>query len=387
MTKLFEKDTETDLLMIPGPVRIHPRIQRAMDYSIIGHRTKLFETLFENTTKMFKQYLKTNYDLYILTGSGTSALEAGIANFIDAEKPFSTKILCFVNGKFSERNFDIATKFGANAIRIDIPYGKPVTPAIVDSKLKEHPDTFLITICHNETSTGVLSPIKDIGAIAKAHGVLLMADGVTSVAGTYVCPEEQNIDILASGCQKSWGLPPGLSMICISPQAWERMPKKTHTLYLDLKEYKNDSMPFTPAISLIYGLHESLTMLTEETEPKRSARHAWNAELVRTGAKALGLKLFAETGYESPVVTSINIPEGIKDSDVRKAMDAYGVQIAGGQSEMKGKIWRIATMNWVREKDVLTTFAILEVVLASQGFKFELGASTKAIQEKIMKKK
>ena len=146
-------------------------------------------------------------------------------------------------------------------------------------------------------------------------------------------------------------------------------------------------MPFTPAISLIYGHHESLTMLTEETEPKRSARHARNAELVRTGAKALGLKLFAETGYESPVVTSINIPEGIKDSDVRKAMDAYGVQIAGGQSVMKGKIWRIATMNWVREKDVLTTIAILEVVLASQGFKFELGASTKAIQEKIMKKK
>ncbi|HKZ40212.1 MAG TPA: alanine--glyoxylate aminotransferase family protein, partial [Candidatus Hodarchaeales archaeon] len=316
MTKLFDKDTETDLLMIPGPVRVHPRIQRAMNYSIVGHRTKPFIDLFNKTVEMFKEYLHTKYDLYIITGSGSAALEAGITNWINREA--STKILCFNNGKFSERNYDIAKNFGANAIKVDIKLGEPVTPEIVEEWLKRHPDTRMVTVCHSETSTGVLSPIKEIGTVVKRYGALLMADGVTSVAGTYVCPEEQNIDILCSGCQKSWGLPPGLSIICVSPRAWEMLPKLSPTSYFNLREFKAEGgMPWTPAISLVYGLNEALKMMLEETEAKRTARHKWAAELVRTGVKALGLKLFAKEGYESPVVTAIQIPPGVKDDVIR----------------------------------------------------------------------
>lgn len=386
LTKLFEKDTETDLNMLPGPISIHPRVQRAISHSIVGHRTKPFKDFFNQTVNMFKKYLHTKHELFIIAGSGSAALETGIVNWISGDNPSSTKIICFVNGKFSERNYKIAKKFGATTILVEIKNGDPVTSEIVEEQLKANIDVDLITVCHNETSTGVISPIKEIGEVAKKYDALLMIDGVTSVAGLYVCPEEQNIDILCSGSQKSWGLPPGLSMVCVGPRAWDRIPEKTNTLYLDLKAYEKDPNPYTPAISLIYGLHESLSMMLEETEVKRTERHAWNAELVRTGIKALGLKLFAKEGYESPVVTSLVVPEGIKD-DVRRDLNNLGVWIAPGQGEMKGKIFRIATMNMIREKDVLTTFALFEVVLYKNGYKFELGSSVKAIQEKILKRK
>ena len=385
MTKLFEKDIETDLNMLPGPISIHPRVQRAISYSIIGHRTKPFKDFFDKTVNMFKEYLHTKNDLFILAGSGSAALETGIVNWVNGENPSSTKILCFVNGKFSERNYKIAKKLGASTVLVEIKDGDPVTPEIVENHLKANKDTNLVTICHNETSTGVISPIKEIGEVVKKYNALLMIDGVTSVAGAYVCPEEQNIDILCSGSQKSWGLPPGLSMVCISPRAWERIPEKTSSFYFDLRAYKKDPNPYTPAISLIYGLHESLSMMLEETEEKRTKRHSWNADLVRTGVKALGLKLFAKEGYESPVVTSLVVPEGISD-EIRKELNNLGVWIAPGQGEMKGQIFRIATMNMIREKDVLTTFALFEIVLHKNGYKFELGTSVKAIQEKILTK-
>jgi aspartate aminotransferase-like enzyme len=385
LAKLFEKDIETDLNMLPGPISIHPRVKRAMDYSIIGHRTKPFKDFYDRTVDMFKEYLHTKYDLYILAGSGSAALEAGIVNWINGPNPSSTKILCFVNGKFSERNYKIAKKFGATTILVEIENGDPVTPELVEEHLKKNPGTNIATICHNETSTGVISPIKEIGEIVEKYDALLMTDGVTSVAGAYVCPEEQKIDILCSGSQKSWGLPPGLSLVCVSPRAWEKMPEKTNTLYFDLRAYKKNPNPYTPAISLVYGLHESLAIMLEETEAKRTERHAWNAELVRIGVKALGLKLFAQEGYESPVVTSLVVPEGIKD-DIRKDLSELGVWIAPGQGEMKGQIFRIATMHMIREKDVLTTFALFEIVMHKHGYKFELGSSVKAIQEKILKK-
>jgi aspartate aminotransferase-like enzyme len=377
-------DPENDLLMIPGPVRIHPRIARAMQTPIFGHRTNPFRNLYLKTVEMFKSYLKTECDLFLLAGSGTSALETGIANFVAR----GTKVLSFSYGKFSERAGDIAKAFGADVHVVEIEWGQPVTGNDVEKALSDHPDTTLVTVCHNETCTGVLSPIKEIGDVCRKYDVLLAVDGVTSVFGTYVCPEEQNIDILASGSQKSWGLPPGLAMIAVGPRAWERINESRSTYYFDLKKYKKShgsgDTPYTPAITLIYGLYEALTMYLEETEEKRSKRHAWCAELIRTGVSALGLSLLSKEGFHSPVVTAIRLPDNIKPGELRKLTESMGVQISGAQAKLKSNHIRIASMNFVQERDILTTFSVLEVALKKLGYSFELGKSVTAIQEKIL---
>ena len=268
---------ETDLVMLPGPVRIHPRVERAMSQPIIGHRTDSFRKFYLETINMFKNYLNTKNDLYLFAGSGTIALEAAITNFVDQSK--ETKVAAFVNGKFSDRTGKIAKAFGADVILVNIDWGDPITPEIVENTLKQHSGIELVAICHNETSTGVLQPIKEIGDVVHRYGALLVVDGITSVAGLHVCPEEQNIDILAGGSQKSWGLPPGLALIIVSPRAWEKLPAKRHTYYVDLKAYqskhKTGDSPWTPAISLIYGLHESLLLMIEETEKKRTHRQEY----------------------------------------------------------------------------------------------------------------
>lgn len=378
-------DPENDLLMIPGPVRIHPRIQRAMNTPIIGHRTNPFRTLYLKTVDMFKEYLNTKFDLFLLAGSGTAALEAGISNFV---VPNETKVISISYGKFSERAGTIATAFGANVVTIELEWGKTVTAQIVEQALKENPEASLVTVCHNETCTGVISPVKEIGEVCRKYDVLLAVDAVTSVFGTYVCPEAQNIDILSSGSQKSWGLPPGLSMIAVGPRAWEKIPKKSHSYYFDLRAYKkkhsSGDTPYTPAISLIYGLYEALTMMIEETEQKRSNRHAWCAELIRTGATSLGFELLAEKGSYSPVVTAIKLPDTIKPGELRKLTELMGVQISGGQDRLKENYIRIASLNYVSERDILTTFAVLEVCLKKLGYQISLGTSVQAIQEKIL---
>jgi len=376
---------ETDLVMLPGPVRIHPRVERAMSQPIIGHRTDSFRKFYLETVNMFKKYLNTQNDLYLFAGSGTVALEAAVANFVDQSK--ETKVINFVNGKFSDRTGKIAIAYGANVIMVNIEWGDPVTPELVENTLKQHLDVEIVAVCHNETSTGVLQPIKEIGEIVHRYNALLMVDGITSVGGLYVCPEKQNIDILASGSQKSWGLPPGLALIVVSPKAWEKLPAKRHTFYVDLKAYQSKHItgdtPWTPAISLIYGLHESLLLMLEETEKKRTYRQEFCSELIRTGVKALGWKLLAKPGYYSPVVTAIRVPDEVNISKLRNEMKKMGVQIAGTQNQLKEKYIRIASMNMVRDRDVLTTFAVLEVVLAKLGYQFNIGISVKAIQETI----
>ena len=378
-------DPENDLLMIPGPVRIHPRVQRAMNVPIFGHRTSQFRNIYLKTVDMFKSYLKTSYDLFILAGSGTAALEAAIANFI---VPNETVVLSFINGKFSERAGKIAQAFGAKVTNVPVEWGLGVTPDLVEKHLKENPNISMVTVCHNETSTGVISPIKEIGAICRKYDVLLAVDGVTSVFGAYVCPEEQNIDLLASGSQKSWGLPPGLSMIVVGPRAWKKMPAKRYTYYFDLQSYKkkhpSGDTPYTPAITLIYGLFEALTMMIEETEEKRTSRHAWCAELIRTGVQALGWELLSKDGFHSPVVTAVKLPDNIKPSLLRKGTEKFGIQISGAQDKLASNHIRIASMNFVSERDVISTFAIIEVALNKLGIKTELGVSIKAIQEKIV---
>lgn len=370
--------------MLPGPVQVHPRIQQAMLRPIIGHRSQEFKKLYHETVNLLKTYLQTEYDTFLITGSGTAAVEACISNLIDPANP--PLFLALVNGKFGSRMADIAEAFGARVIRAGVNWGKAITTELVEFNLSRYPEISTVLVCHNETSTGVLNPLKKIGDICHKHDKLLVADVVTSFGSVDICPKEMNVDMLAAGSQKCIGIPPGLSFVTISLKAWERMPKTRHSYYLDLEHYKENALkdytPWTPAITLVYGLREALLMALEEGVRTRHRRQATSALLLRIAMQAMGLGILANSDCWSPIVTAVKMPTGIDPEVVIKGMREFGVLVAASHEHLKRSYIRIGTLNNVDFKDVLTTVGILEIILTRNGY-ITNGDGTKAILETL----
>ena len=367
------------LIMLPGPVAIHPRIYSAMSRPIIGHRTQEFVSILNDTIEKLKQLLKTKYFVAILTGSSTSAMDAAICNCVEP----NSKILNIVQGKFSERWMDITKAYGCISIPLEIEWGRAVRIEQVAKIIDEDPSIKFITIVHNETSTGILNNIRELGDYCRKKDLILIVDGVTSVGGDHIYPDEWNIDVLVTGSQKCLGIPPGLGMICVGPRALEIIKKREHiqTHYLNLLKYEENPQPFTPAITLIIGLNESLKMIEEEGRENRIKRHRLVARACRAGLKALGLELFAEEGFYSNTVTSVKVPKNITASQIIEELKKNGVIITGGQGSLKGKIFRIAHMNMVGKKEILTTLAMLELSLKKLGYSLEFGKSIAAAEQ------
>lgn len=384
-------DEELALLMIPGPVPVHPRVYRAMSRVLYGHRTKEYQRQYRETVALLKRLLQTEQDVLIFAGSGTAAMEAAITNVIEP----GDKVLNVVNGKFSERWYELTTTFGGRAITQSYEYGQAANPKTIAEKLEEDKDIRAVTICHNETSTGVLNPAEKIGRVVRDHDCLLIVDGITSVGGDYVYPDKWNFDMLVTGSQKCLGVPPGLGVIWVGSRAWKKIESRKQqnpTYYFDLLMAKKrfDSFgdsTFTSAISLIYGLHESLTMMFEEGYQQRVERHHRLGRITRAGYLAMGLELLADPAYYSNTVTAAKYPAGIKDKDFRNYVRSLGVLIAGGQGPVRGKIFRTNHMNICTERDVLTTMVTIEVALKKLGFKIDLGSGVAAAQEQLLKEK
>ena len=382
------KDLETELLMIPGPVPVHPRIYRIMSKPLISHRSKEFSNIMKDTTEKFQKILKTKNDVFFISGSSTTAMESAIACLISP----GDSVLTIIQGKFSERWLELVKAYRGNPIELQIEWGKPVLPDDIIPVLEKNKDIKFITLCHNETSTGILNPGKEIGRIAREYNKILIVDCITSVGGDYVFPDEWNFDIIATGSQKCIGLPPGLGMIMVNERAWEIINKRKEipTYYFNLKLYrdqfkKNYQTPCTTSISHICALQESLNIMFEEGFDNRVMRHRLMGKALRAGIKALGLKLFADEKYSSNTVTSIIYPKKIKDSDLNKKMREHGILIAGGQGKLKGKIFRIAHMNMCGKREILLTVSILEICLKKLGFDINLGSGVAAVQEVFSK--
>jgi aspartate aminotransferase-like enzyme len=381
-------DEENILLMTPGPVPFHPRVYRAMSRTVFHHRTPEYRKTFTECVSMMKEVMQTRNDVFIFTGSGTSAMDAAIANCVSPDD----KVLNILGGKFGERWAEITETFGAKSIPLDIEWGKAVKPEMVSDVLRKEPDIKFVTICHNETSTAVLNPVQEIAKITSKHGKIFIVDGITSVGGDYVYPDKWGIDILVTGSQKCLGCPPGLGMIMVGPRAWDIINKRKRipSYYVNLRAYKkafekSSETPNTPAISLIYGLHEALTMILEEGYENRVRRHRLMADAVRKGMEALDLQILAEKGYESNTITALKYPEGIDDSAFRKGMQKHGTLVAGGQNHHKGKIFRVAHMNIIAEREILLLLAVAGLVLREIGFECESGAGVSAAQEVFLK--
>ncbi|KPV64220.1 MAG: phosphoserine aminotransferase [Candidatus Bathyarchaeota archaeon BA2] len=381
-------DEENILLMTPGPVPFHPRVYQAMSRVVFHHRTPEYRKTFGECVSMMKEVMQTKNDVFIFTGSGTAAMDAAIANCISP----GDKVLNLIDGKFSERWAEITETFGAKPIRLDVEWGKAVKPEMVSDALEKEPDIKFVTMCHNETSTAVLNPVQEIAEITSEQGKILLVDGITSVGGDYVYPDKWGIDILVAGSQKCLGCPPGLGMIMVGPRAWDVINKreKIPSYYVNLPAYKksfekSSEPPYTSAISLIYGLHEALTMILEEGYENRVRRHRLMAEAVRRGMEALGLQLLAEKGCESNTITALKYPEGIDDGAFRKGMQKHGTLVAGGQAHLRGKIFRVAHMNIIAEREILLVLALTGLVLRELGFECESEAGVSAAQEVFLK--
>jgi aspartate aminotransferase-like enzyme len=358
-------------LMIPGPTPVPETVLQAMGRHPIGHRSADFQKIVRRTTKQLQWLHQTTGDVLAITGSGTAAMEAGIINVLSKGE----KVLCGDNGKFGERWVKLARAYGLDVQVIQAEWGQPLDPEAFRTALEADSAKTIkaVILTHSETSTGVINDLETIAKHARAHGTALtIADCVTSLGACNVPMDAWGLDVIGSGSQKGYMMPPGLAFVAMSERAWEAygrsdLPK----FYLDLGKYRKsaqaDSNPFTPAINLYFALEAALEMMQAEGLEAIFTRHARHRAAAQAGMEAMGLPLYAADGHGSPAITAV-APEGIDAEALRKAVkEKFDILLAGGQDHLKGKVFRIGHLGFVCDRDVLTAVAAIEATLADLG--------------------
>ena len=353
--------------MIPGPTPVPEKVLQALGKHPIGHRSKDFQDLVEVTTKNLKWLHQTENDVLTITGSGTAAMEAGIINTLSK----GNKVICGENGKFGERWVKVAKEFGLEVIEVKAPWGSPLNPEDFKKILENDKSKEIkaVILTHSETSTGVINDLKTISSYIRKHNqALSIIDCVTSLGACNVPVDEWELDIVASGSQKGYMIPPGLSFISMSEKAWQasessNLPK----FYLDLKSYKksllSNSNPYTPAVNLVFALDESLKMMREEGLKNIFSRHDRHKLAMSNAIQALNLKLFAEERCLSPSITAIETGD-IDAEDFRKEIKTkFDILLAGGQDHLKGKIFRVGHLGYINDRDIISVIAAISEIL------------------------
>jgi aspartate aminotransferase-like enzyme len=363
-------------LLAPGPTAVPDRVLKEMSKEMIHHRTDRFEQIFSECKSGLCWLLNTKTPPLILTASATGAFEGAIQNFFN----IGDKVLCVTGGKFADNWLKMSQNFQLNAIEIPVEWGKAVKAEQVSDALKKHPDTKGVIIVASETSTGVRHPYEEIAQLVKNKDCLVVVDAVTAVGIWDVCLKD--IDILITGSQKGLMLPPGLSFLWASEKALSKKstaPKFYFDLNKEQKAQSKNQTGHTPAVSLIIALKEALLMMKEEGRENIFARHKRLAMATREAMKALDLKLFSESPSDS--ITAIYTPKGVKDNAIYDAlMSMANYNIAGGQEQLAGKIFRIGHMGYVDEIDLIGLLGALEIVLKKLGVKLEAGLAFKAAE-------
>ncbi|MEW6183289.1 MAG: alanine--glyoxylate aminotransferase family protein [Bacillota bacterium] len=368
-------------LFIPGPTPIPQAVTEAMARPLIGHRTKDFADLYARLEKNLQQIFRTENEVYILTSSGSGGMEAAVANVVNP----GDRVLALVTGKFGERFAELAQAYGAKVDALEFGWGNPVDLGQVEKNLRaERYKAVLAT--HNETSTTVTNDIKGIGDLTRRYGALLLVDAVSSLGGMEICADEWGIDMLVTASQKALMVPPGLAMVSVSRRAWEmiketRSPRFYFSLPAAKKSLEKYNTPYTPAVPFFVGLDVALDMILSEGLSVVYNRHRTFAAAVREAVKAMGLKLLAPEACASSVVTGVWAPEGMNADDFRKGlMNDFGILLAGGQSQLKGRIFRISHMGYIDAVDILGAIAAIEIALQRSGLPVTLGSGVAAAQ-------
>jgi len=375
------------MLMIPGPTPVPETALLALAKHPIGHRTSEFNNIMAEVTENLKWLHQTQNDVLMLNVTGTGAMEAGLINFLSP----GDRILVGSNGKFGERWVEVGQVFGLNVEAITAEWGKPLDPELFAAQLQADTDKQIkaVVITHSETSTGVLNDLVTINRHVKEHGeALIIVDAVTSLGALNLPVDDWGLDVVASGSQKGYMIPPGLGFVSVSPKAWEAYKTaKIPKYYLDLKQYSKtaakNTTPFTPPVNLIVALHTTLRMMKEEGLDAIFARHARHKNATRAAIKGLNLPLFAADDYASPAITAV-APEGIPVDKIRSLMRKhFDIDLAGGQDHLKDSVFRIGHLGFVSDRDILSCIASLEVVLLELGYEGFIPGSGVAAAAKV----
>ncbi len=372
-------------LFAPGPTPIPPEALLTMAHPILHHRTPEYEALLAEVREGLKVLFQTTEEVLLFAASGTGGMEAAVVNTLSPGE----KALVIRGGKFGERWGEICQAYGVNFTPIDVPYGKAVDPGLVAAALAKDPQIAVVLSTYSETSTGVLHDIKAIAEAVRKTPTLLVVDAITSLGVMDVPMDDWGLDVVVAGSQKALMLPPGLAMVGVSRKAWtaverSRLPKYYFDFAAEQKHLLKNQSRFTPAISLVVGLRETLRMIRSEGLPNIFRRHERLAAAMRAGITALGLELFAER--PSPAVTAVLVPRGLDGGTIVKTLRTrHRVIIAGGQGSLKGKIFRLATMGYADSTDVVVALSALELTLAEVGYPVKLGDGIRAAQEVLQK--
>ena len=362
-------------LLTPGPTPIPESVSAILASPIIHHRTPAFQAVFEDVRNGLKFLYQTRQDVLVLACTGTGAMEAAVTNLFKK----GDKVITLNAGKFGERWTKIAQAYGLKPVEIKVTPGETIEAAQVEEAVRAHPDSRGILFQASETSTGVRLPTQEICKIAKTANMLSVCDAITA-CGVFDLPMDAwGIDVLITGSQKALMLPPGLAMIALSEKAWATngtsdLPRFYFDLAKERKGLAKNSTAWTPAITLIMGLQESLRLIKEEGLHNVFKRHELLARATRNAIQALGLEILAKTS-PSVSVTAVRVPPSIKDGKALPKLmrDKFGVTIVGGQDELEGKIIRLSHFGYCDKFDITTAIAGLELALNELGYKVEFG--------------
>ena len=371
-------------LMTPGPTPVPEDIRNEMAKPIIHHRTKEYQAIFKEVTEGLKKIFKTENDVFTFTSSGTGAMEASIVNVLSP----GDKIIVVRGGKFGERFGEIAKAYGVEPINIDIEWGTAPSPEAIKEALAKNPGVkgVYATLC--ETSTATVYDIETIGEIVKKTDALFIVDVISGLGADEFENDAWNVDIAVCGSQKGLMIPPGLSFCSVSAKAWKAVEaSKLPKFYFNFKKYKkaylNTDTPYTSAITLVIGLKKAVEKINGKGIDNTIAEHKNQAEAFRAAIKAIGLGLFSKS--PSYAVTGVNAPEGIDaDAIIKILKTEFGVTFAGGQENLKGKIFRVAHMGGIDKEHTIEAIKALEQALVKLGFKFKVGSGVDAAK-KILK--
>ncbi len=371
-------------LMIPGPTPVPESVLLDMAKHPIGHRSSEFAKILESVYADLKYVFQTKNDVIIYTASGTGAMDAALSNLVNP----GDKVLSLVIGNFGQRWVKIAAALGADVETIEVEPGQAINPDVLKKKLDSdiNKEIKIVTLTQNETSTGVTNDVKKLVSLIREHGALSVVDGVTSLGAMECKMDEWGIDVLVSGSQKGFMIPPGLSFLAAGERAWNvqkqcKRPDFYFNWETNRKSVVANSTAFTPAVNLIVALKTALDMIKEEGLDNIIIRHEKIAKGLREALKAIGLKLFVpDDSIASTSITAVLPPDNITVPDIRKVLkNDYDIVVANGQNQLKDKIFRIGTLGFVSERDAIMAVGSLEAALHKLGYKFELGRGVAAL--------
>ncbi len=381
-------------LMGPGPSDVHPRILSAMAKPTIGHLDPEFIRMMDEVKQLLQYAFQTQNQLTLpVSAPGSAGMETCFVNLVEP----NDKVVICNNGAFGGRMKENVLRLGAEPIMIDYDWGHAIDPAQLEDTLKKHPDATTVAFVHAETSTGVQADAKSLVKIAHQHDCLTIVDAVTSLGGSALKVDEWEIDAIYSGSQKCLSCTPGLSPISFNQRAIDRIQNRKHRVqswFLDLNlvmgywgENTKRAYHHTAPINSLYGLHEALIILHEETLETAWQRHKQHHEILKAGLEAMGIKFLVAPAAQLPQLNSICIPSGVDDATVRqKLLSRYHLEIGAGLGPLAGKVWRIGLMGYGSNiKNIMYCLHALECVLIEENAPIKHGAAMQAVNKLIAK--